>query len=68
MTKPNSEVHELSDNELDTVTGGGAIADTIGAAKAIGAAVGAIGGVNNVIKATIDGIPPAPYHTGPVIL
>ena len=67
MTKPNSEVHELNDNELDKVTGGGAISDTIASAKAIGAAVGAIGGVNNVLKETIDAIPPAPSHTGPVI-
>jgi hypothetical protein len=62
MTNLNNDTCELNLNELDAVTGGGAIVDAMGTARAIGAAVSAIGGINNVLTAAVDGIPPAPCH------
>jgi len=57
-----NDLHILSDAELDTVSGAGAISDAMGAARCIGAAVGAIAGIQNVLTAAVDGIPPAPCH------
>ena len=62
MTNLNNDTRELSSNELDAVTGGGAIVEAMGVARAIGAAEGAITGIQNVLTAAVDGIPPAPCH------
>jgi hypothetical protein len=62
MADLNNSTRELSSHELDAVTGGGAIVEAMGTAYAIGAAVGAIGGINHVLTAAVDGIPPAPCH------
>jgi bacteriocin-like protein len=52
---------ELSINELDAVNGG-VLAEACAAARCIGAAVSTIAGVNNVLAAAVEGIPPAPCH------
>lgn len=63
MTKLNNEMRDLTINELDAVSGAGAISDAMGAAGAIGAAMGAIAGINHVLTAAVDGIPPASCHS-----
>jgi bacteriocin-like protein len=55
--------HELNINELDAVTGGGAISDMAGVAQCIGAAMGAIAGINGILGAAIDGMPPQTCHS-----
>lgn len=52
---------ELSINELDAVNGG-VIAEACAAARCIGAAEGAIAGIQNALAAAIDGLAPAPCH------
>jgi hypothetical protein len=57
-----NDLHILSDAELDAVIGAGAISDAAGAARLIGAATSAIAGIQYVLTAAVDGIPPAPVH------
>jgi hypothetical protein len=55
--------NELSINELDTVSAGVGIGEACGVATAIGAAMSTIAGINNVLTAAVDGIPPQSCHT-----
>ena len=58
MTRLNSEIRELSLNELDTVSGGTWM-DTVGA---VTAAVRTLNDIAGVLGKAVDGIPPAPCH------